>query len=262
MFVGLIVFVRYIVAWFNTLFWSSLGCALIFVVGPSVAWIVVHRAWAYTTLWLLGVRLDVCGTEHLNQPAVYISNHQSLIDVVALPAILPSKVRFIAKRELLLIPFWGWILGFGGAVLINRKESRSAIESIRQGLVRLPTGWSVVVFPEGTRSRDGEVKKFKSGAFHVAALTDLPVVPIGIDGAREVAPLNRWLVRGGTVRINIGSAISTEHWARGSIKDYAAEGQAAVEACVRQARRRGVSEAAAHTHEESVAFIGEGEGSV
>ena len=90
MLAGLVTFVRYILAWFNTLFWCGLGCALVPVIGPSLAWIAIHRPWGHTTLRIVGIRLDVRGAEHLKQPAVFISNHQSLIDVVALPAIIPS----------------------------------------------------------------------------------------------------------------------------------------------------------------------------
>ena len=241
---GPVTLVRYTLAWFNSLFWSALGCVLIPLVGPSLAWIAVHRLWGHSTLWLLGIRLDIHGAHHLEQPAVIVSNHQSIIDVVALPAILPSRVRFIAKRELLLIPFWGWIFGIGGAVMINRKASRSAIESIRRGLQRLPPRWSLVVFPEGTRSRTGELLAFKSGAFHVAALTGLPMVALGIDGARDVAPLNRWLVRAGTVRINIAPPMSTAHWRPESMQEHVQEGRAAVQACMDQARRRKLPEAA------------------
>ena len=144
--------------------------------------------------------------------------------------------------------------------MINRKASRSAIESIRQGLKRLPPKWSLVVFPEGTRSRDGEVKPFKTGAFHVAAMTKLPVVAIGIDGARDVAPLDRWLVRSGTVRINIAPPMPTTHWTHETVREHALEGQAAVLACVEQARRRKVPEhVAEQVPEESLALVAEPE---
>lgn len=259
MLAGLVTFVRYLLAWFNSLAWSATGCALVFIVGPSLAWIIVHVGWARTTLWILGIRIDLHGAHHLDQPAVFISNHQSIIDVVALPAILPARVRFIAKRELVFIPFWGWIFGIGGAVLINRKASRSAIESIRQGLRRLPANWSVVVFPEGTRSRDGEVKQFKAGAFHVAAITKLPVVALGIDGARDVAPLDRWIVKSGTVRINVAPPMDTRHWRHDTVKEHALEGRAAVQACVEQARRRKGRKAQGLAAEESLSFISDGE---
>lgn len=226
------VFVRYLVAWLYTLFMSLSSCVLCCVIGPSRMWTIMAGAWGRGTLFLLGVKLEIEGEEHLRGPAVFISNHQSLIDAVFMPAILPPTVRFVAKRELLLIPLWGWAFAAGGAVLIDRNNPRQAISSLRRGLRRLPKGWSLIVFPEGTRSKDGQMRAFKKGAFHLAVETHLPLVPVGMDGARDIVPPDGWLVHGGVVRVTVGAPIDTTAWGYEHVAAYMADGRAAVQACV------------------------------
>ena len=240
------IFARYLVAWVYTLVISVCSCLLCILIGPSRMWTLMARPWGRGTLFLLGVKLQIEGAENLRGPAVFVSNHQSLIDVVFMPAILPKTVRFVAKRELLLIPFWGWAFAAGGAVLIDRSRPRQAIEAMRRGLRRLPQGWSLIVFPEGTRSKDGQLRQFKKGAFHLAVETRMPVVPVGMEGARDIVPPDGWLVHGGTVQVTVGQPISTAAWSFDSIDAHVAEGRAAVQACVDlcRARRRDLKGAA------------------
>ncbi len=239
-------FGRFIAAWTLTLAVSVLACLLCCLLGPSRAWLCTAKPWARATLAILGVRLRVEGEAHLKAaPAVFISNHQSLIDVVFMPALLPRQIRFVAKRELLWIPFLGWAFAAGGAVLIDRARPRQALRELYRGLKRLPQGWSLLVFPEGTRSKDGQVKAFKKGAFHMAMHTKLPIVPIGMDGAREIVPPDGWLVRAGEVRICIGPPLPSCDWRPQDTAANLAAGQAAVAACVAAARARRPGAAAA-----------------
>jgi 1-acyl-sn-glycerol-3-phosphate acyltransferase len=233
-------FVRFLAAWIFTLFISVTACVLTVTIGPSRMWTTICKPWARGSLWLLGVKLNVEGLDNLKGPALFIANHQSLIDVVFMPALLPRTVRFVAKKELLLIPFWGWAFAAGGAVLVDRKNPRAAISNIRAGLKRLPKGWSLVVFPEGTRTKDGSIRPFKKGAFHMAVETGLPIVPVGMDGARDIVPPDGWLVRGGEVRVVVGKPIDTTGWSNGTLEQHMAEGREAVQACVDRAiaRRR------------------------
>ncbi|HET6346762.1 MAG TPA: lysophospholipid acyltransferase family protein, partial [Myxococcota bacterium] len=233
-----VTFVRYVLAWINTLAFSILACILAVLIGPSRMWVFTSRRWAVSTLWLVGVRLNVEGLANLKGPALFIANHQSLIDVVFMPALLPRTVRFVAKKELRRIPLWGWAFAAGGAVLIDRKNPRAAISNIREGLKRLPKDWSLVVFPEGTRTQDGSMRPFKKGAFHMAVETGLPLVPIGMDGAREIVPRDGWLVRSGEVRVVVGKPLDTRGWTNESLDQHMAEGRAAVQRCVDRAVAR------------------------
>ncbi|RYF04252.1 MAG: 1-acyl-sn-glycerol-3-phosphate acyltransferase [Deltaproteobacteria bacterium] len=228
-----IVFIRFLLAWAFSLLVGLYVCLISLLIGPKRAWWYTARPWARITLWLVGVRLRIEGEEHLRgRGCLYISNHQSLIDVVFLPAIVPPGTCFVAKRELLLIPLWGWGFGMSGAILIDRKRPREAIAQMQAGLRKLPRGWGVLIFPEGTRPKDGVMRPFKRGAFHLAAATHMPIVPIGMDGARDIVPPNGWLVRPGEVRVTIGPPLQTHDWDTASAAAHAAEGFAAVSQCV------------------------------
>lgn len=199
--------VRFIAAWLFVLCISLVACVLFCLVGPKRMWVSMMPLWSKGSLWIVGIKLRIEGQEHLQKPGVYISNHTSLIDVVVLPGIVPKKVRVVAKRELLYVPFMGWAFAVSGAILVNRKKARSAITSLREALKQLPKGWSLAIFPEGTRSTDGTLRPFKKGAFHMALETGLPIVPIAMDGAQDVSPPGHWLVQSGEIRIFVGEPI-------------------------------------------------------
>jgi 1-acyl-sn-glycerol-3-phosphate acyltransferase len=235
-----VTFLRYLAAWLFTLVASTWACLAMVLFGPKRGWLLSCHFWARNTLKIVGVRLNIEGVENLRGPALFISNHQSLIDVVFLPAILPGTVRFVAKKELLFIPIWGWGFALGGAVLIDRTKPREALKNMRRGLRRLPKGWSLVIFPEGTRPKDGRMLPFKRGAFRIAVETRLPIVPIGMDGARDIVPPHGWLVRSGEVRVTVGRPIDTRSWRSESLAEHVAASRAAVQRCVdRSVARRG-----------------------
>jgi len=168
------------------------------------------RAWAGSMLWAAGVKVEVQGLEHLDppRPAVLVSNHQSWFDVFALAAKLPVDFRFVGKRELTRIPFFGsaWIAC--GNIAIDRRDRTSAIRSLAEAGKRLSDDKALVImFPEGTRSRDGELLPFKKGAFVLALQLGVPVIPVTIAGTRAIMPKGAWSVRPGTVQVRIGAPI-------------------------------------------------------
>lgn len=232
----LIVLVRFFLAWTFTLLLAAVACLAVLVLGPTRMWTTFCHLWSRGTLWLVGVRLHVQGREHLAAPAVFIVNHESLIDVVFMPAILPNTVRFVAKKSIMYIPIFGWAFAAGGAVLIDRRRPREALESMRRGVAGLPPGWSIIVFPEGTRPRAAGLGRFKKGAFLLAIESGLPIVPIGVVGARSISPPAGWLVRGGDVWVSIGAPISTQDWHLTSLPTHVAVGRAAVATCIAQAQ--------------------------
>jgi 1-acyl-sn-glycerol-3-phosphate acyltransferase len=230
--------VRFLAAWLYTLLCSSL-CMLISLCGlPRLGWLIAMHPWGNGSLKILGIRINITGNEHFVGPALFLSNHQSLIDVVFLPAMMPRRSRWVAKKELQRVPFWGWAFGTSGAIFIDRKNPRAAIESIKEGLKVLPPDWSVVIFPEGTRSKDGRMLPFKKGALHIALQSRLPIVPIGIYGARHIVPKDKWLIRPGVVEVTAGPRLDPSHWTLENGDEHLAEMRAAVEACVEASRRR------------------------
>lgn len=227
---------RYAAAVIYVIFISALACVVTVLAGPTRMWLTVMPMWAKGTLKVVGIKLRIEGAEHLKGPGIFISNHASLIDVVVVPAIVPPTVRIVAKREIIYIPLLGWAFGASGAVFVDRRNARAAVTSLRDGLKRLPKGWSLAVFPEGTRSRDRAMRPFKKGAFHMAVQTGLPLIPIGLDGTQDVSPPGQWLVSGGEVRICVGAPIDTTGWQNSALAEPMARGRAAVEACVTHAR--------------------------
>ena len=133
----------------------------------------------------------------------------SLLDIPGIISAFPFAVRFLAKKSLLRIPVFGWYLYLSGHILIERDSVKSALKGLKRASSALQQGISVIVFPEGTRSLDGEVKEFKGGAFLLAQNSKSPLVPIGISGSFEMLPRTGWCFRPGIMHIRIGEPIST-----------------------------------------------------
>lgn len=134
------------------------------------------------------IDLTVSGLENLDPHRTYLfmSNHESLMDIPLLFATAPRPPRMVTKAELFKVPLWGPALRVSGFIAIDRKDRKSAIESLRQAKALMDKGLSVWISPEGTRSRDGSLQPFKKGGFMLALETGMPIVPVGIVGARNV----------------------------------------------------------------------------
>jgi 1-acyl-sn-glycerol-3-phosphate acyltransferase len=141
---------------------------------------------------LTGVRVHVHGAEHVTGPGPYIftPNHQSHFDIAALLGWLPGRNRFVAKKELFAEPILGTVLRTLGMIPVDRANPLEAIDLLTKAAAG---GSSLIIFPEGTRSRDGALLPFKQGAFVAAILLQLPVVPVICRGTREVMPKGGYL---------------------------------------------------------------------
>jgi 1-acyl-sn-glycerol-3-phosphate acyltransferase len=171
----------------------------------------VHRNWAGSLLWAAGVRVEVVGAENVlrDAPQVFIANHQSIFDVFAMLAHLPASVRFIAKQELGRIPVLAQAMRAAGHVFIdrqNRRESRLTMRTAGERMKR--ENLSLGLFPEGTRSRDGRLGNFKKGAFQLAIETQVPIVPICVDGSHKIVVGRR--VRPGRMSLCVARALPTQ----------------------------------------------------
>jgi 1-acyl-sn-glycerol-3-phosphate acyltransferase len=168
------------------------------------------RFWARVSLLLAGVRLTVAGHEHLPECAViYMPNHQSNFDILALHAGLPVQFRWLAKEELFRIPLFGFAMRRTGYIAINRSDRKQAIQSMAEAARRISEGTSVIVFPEGTRSPDGALLPFKKGGFMLAIDAGAPIVPVAIRGSHDVMPKHSRWIRGGHIRVTIFPAVPT-----------------------------------------------------
>jgi 1-acyl-sn-glycerol-3-phosphate acyltransferase len=166
--------------------------------------------WARVSLWLAGVKLVVEGRENLPDGAVvYMPNHQSNFDILALFAGIPRQFRWLAKEELFHIPLFGLTMRRAGYIPVDRSNRKKSVESMRHAIERISQGTSVVIFPEGTRSPDGHLKDFKVGSFTLAIQAGVPVVPIAITGTRDVMPKHSRWIRGGRVTVTIFPPVAT-----------------------------------------------------
>jgi 1-acyl-sn-glycerol-3-phosphate acyltransferase len=202
---------RYVLIMLYTIVWGSLGCGLAVLdrSGEAVLW--VARNWVRWIFWTCGIRVEADGLENVDprQPCVFMSNHQSVVDVGALVLTLPVSWRFVAKRELAWIPFFGWAMWLGGHVIIDRGKHERAVASLRRAAQRVRGGVNVIIFPEGTRSETGEMRPFKSGGFHLALEAQVPILPVTVSGSRRLAPKGSLRVDSGRVRVHYGKPLAT-----------------------------------------------------
>ena len=158
-----------------------------------------------------GARVRVHGAEHLRdgESYVFLSTHQSYMDIPAMLGYIPAQLRIAAKREVFLIPFLGWHMRRAGHISINRGATAEAVEALRRAASEVRRGQSVFLFPEGTRSRDGALQPFKKGGFKFALEARLPVVPVTIVGTRQVLPRDSITFRPGDVDMYLDPPIPT-----------------------------------------------------
>lgn len=161
---------------------------------------------------LLDMRLDARGAEQVppGRAYVYMSNHQSHLDIPVLYATLPSpSIRMLAKTELFRIPVWGPGLRAAGFVEVDRSNHERAVRSIEQAAALIRDGVSIYLAPEGTRSRDGRIGPLKKGGFHLALGTGAPIVPVAVRGTLDILPRGgKAMQTGRPVAVRIGAPIS------------------------------------------------------
>jgi 1-acyl-sn-glycerol-3-phosphate acyltransferase len=179
------------------------------------------RAWARWILRTTGVRVRVNGLSHLetNRSYVFAANHQSIYDIPIVFASIPAQLRIVAKESLGRIPFMGWHLRRAGHLLVDRKNPGPDIVQKMRRLVGESS--SLIVFPEGTRSVDGRVGRFKKGSFIVAIDAGLPVVPVSISRSREVMKKGRLMVCPGEVELTIHAPVLTAGVPRDEVIPFA-----------------------------------------
>jgi 1-acyl-sn-glycerol-3-phosphate acyltransferase len=183
------------------------------------------QVWARLILWTSGVRIELEGAAlpPVDQSCVFVANHSSFYDTPIVFTALPRQLRIMAKAALGYVPFLGWHLRRGGHVLVNRRNPGASIFKRMQRMAK--SGASLVVFPEGSRTIDGNLQKFKAGMFLLAIENGLPVVPITISGSRIVMPKGRFSVSPAIVTVTVHEQIATKDLAREDARSLAAKVQ-------------------------------------
>jgi 1-acyl-sn-glycerol-3-phosphate acyltransferase len=178
--------------------------------GDPLLWFA--RRWARLILATSGVRVVAHGVSRIpeGRPCVYMSNHQSHFDVLALIVTLPGQYRILAKRELFYIPVFGWAIWLAGLIPVDRENRDRAIQSIERAAGKVRAGHSILIFAEGTRSPDGALHRLKKGGFHLAMRSGAPIVPIAIRGSRDILPKGALRPNRGVIEVEISDPVSTE----------------------------------------------------
>lgn len=168
--------------------------------------------WAKSVSWLMGLTFSIVGAEKIVPGTSYIvtPNHQGNADILALVTTLPLRFRWVIKKELLKIPLFGAALGGTGAIAIDRSDPRKAVKSLQEGTDKLGGGWSILIYPEGTRSPNEALQPFKKGPFMMAVQTGIPILPVTCNGAFRVLPKKTIIFRPGHIVIEVGDPIITE----------------------------------------------------
>jgi 1-acyl-sn-glycerol-3-phosphate acyltransferase len=189
------------------IFLFSLPFMLVTGSGELPIWL-GRRVWAPVGLWLAGARLEVVRPPAPPPgPVIFACNHESALDIWVLFVVLPRSFRFVAKQELFRLPLFGWYMRIGGHVAVDRSHHQRAVASLAQAGEKIRSGTSIVVFPEGTRSRTGRIQPFKKGPFVVAKAAGVPVVPLAISGTGSITPSKKIEIHPGTIRVAAGDPV-------------------------------------------------------
>lgn len=171
----------------------------------------IAQRWARTCLWASGAKLTVHGAENLTKyhVAVYAANHTSYMDTPVIFATLPFQFRILAKAELWSLPFIGWYLARSGQIPIDTANPRTILASLSGGVKALKNGMPLFVFPEGSRTPDGELKDFMAGAAFLAIRAQVPLVPIALSGVYDLLPIHTKHFFPCEMKLMVGEPIDT-----------------------------------------------------
>jgi len=169
------------------------------------------RLWASSIVGAAGLHVEISGVEKLaaDQRYIFICNHTSYLDIPCLLTVIPQPLRFLAKKSLFQVPVFGWGLKAAGFIPIDRKNRKTAVRSFDLAGERIRKGNSILVFPEEGRSSTDTMKPFKRGAFLLALRSNLPIVPLSLEGTYQALPVGRFRILPARIRVTISDPIET-----------------------------------------------------
>jgi 1-acyl-sn-glycerol-3-phosphate acyltransferase len=229
----------------RTLLTFTLGVFATIILGPTVIIVAAingkspmiescARLWSRIWLAAAGSKLTVVGREHIEHSGshVVVANHESVLDIMAcFLAATPLPIRFLAKKELFKVPILAQAMRAVGIVEVDRAARTTIHEKVNQQAAALvASGRSLIIYPEGTRSRTGELLAFKKGAFTMAIAAQIPVLPMTIEGSFEAWPAGRWFVRGGPITVYIEKPIPSTGMVKGDVTRLSDESRAVIAA--------------------------------
>lgn len=170
--------------------------------------------WGELSSASIGLELDVKGRDHLwsHRPAVFMANHQSAVDAIAVLKLVQSDFTAIAKKEVQSQPVIGQMSEAMGTIFVDRSDNKAAREALQPAVTALKSGTSIIIFPEGTRSPTNKLSKFKKGGFHLAMQAGVPIVPIVLHNTTDAMPKSAFIARPATVHVTVLPPVETADW--------------------------------------------------
>jgi len=212
-----------------TILWACIATVILFLPVTISAFFsrsgnlafTISKLWARIMLWAKCVKVEIVNKDKIKKGLTYIivSNHQSAFDILAIVTTLGIQFRWVIKKELLKVPLFGYALYASRNIFIDRSNPGKAIESINQGTERLHPGTGIIFFAEGTRSRDGKIHDFKKGAFVMAIVKKLTILPITVNGSRKIMTKGSWTITPGKIRVVVADPIETDGYSEKNLED-------------------------------------------
>ena len=186
--------------------------------------LLVSKNYSRILLSAFRIRVVVSGLGNIDpaRPYVFMSNHVSHADSPALALVIPHPLHWVFKKELAKVPVFGWVLLACGQIMVDRSDPERSRAVLEEAFAGLSGNSSVMIYPEGTRSRDGALQPFKKGGFWMALQAGLPIVPVRVSGSREVVAADTLVVNPGTVRVDIFPSVETRGKTPADIPDLMA----------------------------------------
>jgi 1-acyl-sn-glycerol-3-phosphate acyltransferase len=216
----------------STLFFGSAAVVLLFFLKPRQVSTLCGKSWARVNSFFTPMRVTVAGREHVDphQSYVIVSNHQSQFDIFVLYGWLDIDFKWVMKQELRKVPFIGIACERLGHIYVDRSNREAALASINAAKQRIVDGTSVLFFPEGTRSREKHMRPFKKGAFRMALDLQLPILPITIQGTRDILPSDTLDLYPGRAKMTIHPPIPIDDYDNARLNELIARTRHVIEA--------------------------------
>ena len=197
---------------------SIVAGSTLFLPNGDKKYFIFARHWARTILKIFRIKVITHNIEKVTNPEgnIYVANHASMFDIWAIQANMPGELRFVGKKEIVKIPVFGWIWQYSGNIPIDRKNPKAFIKSLDKASLTIKNGRCIVLYPEGTRTKDGNMQQFKRGPFSVAIKSQGTIVPVTINGSFNLHRKGSRIINPGTINLIVHDPIKIEGGIQGS----------------------------------------------
>lgn len=182
----------------------------------------IMRLWSKGNLYFGLFKWQIINEESIekNKPYVIVCNHSSYFDICTTLALIPLQLKFVSRKNIFLVPLWGWSMYMARYVKVDLKNPRRAAKALFKSKKWLGKGFSTLIFPEGTRSEDGKIGAFDNGAFRLALNSGCPILPVTLVGTHHVIPKHTLFIIPSHIRIIYGKPIETSHLSKKELPKY------------------------------------------